>query len=107
MSITFTMEEFPIADDTVVCEVDLFISDYGEAPAPASLNYPGDPGEPPTYEVEEIRLVQIVDDQRGMVLVLNETQFETFFSDGADVLTNAYEWASEQEVEREDDHPWD
>ncbi len=107
MSLMFEFPNFVIHkdgadDDVVLCEIDLDIVDYGSAPALASLNYPGDPGEPPTYEVEEIRLTYVFEDERGISLTLNETQFETFFSGGSDVLTNAYEWASEQEIERDD-----
>lgn len=105
---TFELEEFWIDEDgdepkSVLCEVDLTLISFGEAPAPASLNYPGDPGEPPEYEIEEITLTDV---QHGetksdahISLSLSETQFITFFSNGADVVNNAYEWASEQEID--------
>ena len=109
----FEYDEFEIPTDgeepvLVMCQVDLTMTDRGEAPAAASMNYPGDPGEPPTFEIEEIRLYDVPVEEGPfakpvITLELNETQFISFFANGQDVVNNAYEWASENETDFYDD----
>ncbi len=59
----------------------------------------GQPAEGPEWELEEIRLV--LNDMKPVVL--DESQFTTIFPDGDDILTNAYEWAHEQDPNEEGD----
>lgn len=79
---------------TMNVEIDLFCSDPGEPPAPASLTYPGDPGSPPEWEIEEVRIVN----PSMKDIVLSETQFIILHPDAQDIVNNALEYASEQEL---------
>ena len=115
MSLTFEFEEFSIYGEwtgdpmaeTVMVEVDLFVAERGNPGSMPSLNYPGDPPEPDVFEIETIRMMDVPigaqEEDPIITLELNETQFAAFFQGGQDVLNNAYEWASEQTIERDDD----
>lgn len=103
MQLTFKFEEFEIVEEvkdgyviwtTVLCEIDLIMVEPPQAEINPSLNHPGEPGWPAEFEIIEIRLIDPV-----ITLTLTETQFATFFVDGEDVMNNAYEWASEQNIE--------
>lgn len=91
-----------LTDETEVCDVEVEMrmdepADKGIAP---SLNHPGEPPWPATYVIEEIRLVHRKDDRLGhhvTTLKLTEEEFTTFFAPAADIINNAFEWASEQE----------
>lgn len=111
MNQTFEFEDFEIIEElkpgfttlkTVLCVVEMEMTDPGQDPTPASLNYPGDPGSDPTYEVSEVRLIDVpimaVLAAEHVTLTLTETQFITFFTGSSDVINNALEWAAEQEV---------
>jgi len=109
---TFELEYFWIgeegADDakSVVCEVDLVMTEPPQPDIMPSLNDPGEPGYPAEFEIHEIRLIDVPEEtegfgKRGSTLTLNETQFSTFFSQGQDVMNNAFEWAAEQEIEHD------
>ena len=100
MTVTFTFTDLLLwGEHRVTVEVDLECVDFGEAPAAASLSYPGDPGSPPEYEIEEIRLTSSdIED-----VVLSETQFIFLIENGSDIVNNAYEYASEQPIERDYD----
>lgn len=105
-STTFTFEELYIWGDpseatddsephTLNVEVDLECTDMGEAPAAASLNYPGDPGSPPEWEITEVRIIN----PSMKDIKLDETQFITLHPDAQDIVNNAYEHASEQDLD--------
>ena len=121
MTLTFEFEEFEIVEETkedftlwktVLCEVDLVITELPQAPIMPSLSDPGEPGWPAEFEIHEVRLVDVQDDVGELhrilymkeypTLTLTETNFITFFSGGQDVINNAYEWAAEQEIDYDD-----
>lgn len=101
--------EFPIDGEeckTVLCEIDVVMT---EPPTPGispSLNDPGEPPWPGQFEIHEVRLTDVpYGDQlsdKHTKLVLTETQFVVFFSNGQDICNCAFEWAAEQEVEYDD-----
>jgi hypothetical protein len=99
----FELEEFWIYEGdggkSVLCEVDLVMTERAEAATMPSMNDPGDPGWPAVFEIHEVRLIDV--SLINTTLTLSETEFATFFHMGPDVMNNAYEWAAEQEIERE------
>lgn len=107
MNLTFELEEFWITEPnkSVFCEVDLVMIEPPTDDIMPSLNDPGEPGEPAVFEIHEVRLIDVpYDRERSLMhpaLTLSETEFATFFENGQDVMNSAYEWASEQEIERE------
>lgn len=97
---TFELEEFFIdckEEKSVLCEIDLAMTEPPDPGCPPSMNHPGDPPWPAEFEITHIKLTDVQSDE---ILTLNETQFSTFFENGQDVLNNAYEWAAKQEVEQ-------
>ena len=107
MELTFELEEFWIHETgdgkSVLCEVDLVMTEPPDPGCPPSMNHPGEPPWPAVFEIHEIRLTDVPHDETigpgHQTLTLNETQFSTFFENGQDVLNNAYEWAAEQEID--------
>lgn len=107
---TFEFEKFPIYQDeasedgfpTVLCEVDLMMVEPASFGSMPSLNDPGEPGYDAVFEIHEVRLTDVPADaitsEDHINLTLSETQFITFFSNGQDVVNNAYEWAAEHEL---------
>lgn len=77
-------------------EVDIDMVEPPEAEDPIN----GNPGWPAVYEVKEVRLIRRLHNLLGVeltTLTLSEQEFGLFFSQGEDILNNAYEWASSQE----------
>ena len=112
MNLTFKPGKFYINEDgenpiSVLCEVDLVMTEPPDPGTPPSLNHPGDPPWPAEFEIHEVRLIADVtgftQEPVTQTLILSESDFCTFFSQGQDVCNNAYEWASEQEIEHDYD----
>lgn len=95
MNITFELKEFWITEQikSVICEVDLVMTERSSPDIMPSLNDPGEPGHPAVFEIHEVRLIDV-----PYTLTLSETEFATFFENGQDVMNSAYEWASEQNL---------
>jgi hypothetical protein len=107
--LAFEYKEFEISDDdngvfkTVVCEIELQMDEPAQREIPASMSDPGEPGFPATFMIDEVHLISkepiFCDKYNTEALTLTETEFITFFSGAQDVVNNALEWASEQEIE--------
>lgn len=82
-------------------EIDMVMTEPSSPGMPPSLNYPGDPPWPATFEIHEIRLSIGVDDmgpvESSYSLTLTESQFIYFFENGMDAIQRAHDWASENE----------
>lgn len=98
MQIGGTDDDPKVAD----VEVDLVMTEPADPGIAPSLNHPGEPPWPATFDVEEVRLTHRETGLFGetiTTLKLTEMEFTTFFPQGADIINNAYEWASEQETD--------
>ena len=101
---TWTFEELTVFGDsdephTFNVEFDFKCTFRGAPATPPSYASGGEPPDPAEWELEEIRLVNPAMNP----VVMNEDQFTTVFPDGDDILTNAYEWAHEQDPHEEGD----
>lgn len=100
--LTFDFHDMPICGDdgltadTTMVDVEVDI----EVVEPADPGSDTNPPWPAVFDIKEVRLIHREKrDLLGPEIItvkLSEVEFATFFAPAADIINNAYEWASEQ-----------